>query len=89
MPKKRRRLDKTFEKTILSSNKKIELILAKINDIKDEDIQKEYLAGVGEVINSYQLLSSDYQLKGFTEYSDSNYTNFNQAISKFESEYEI
>ena len=89
MPKKRRRLDKTFEKTILSSNKKIELILAKINDIKDEDIQKEYLAGFGEVINSYQLLSSDYQLKGFTEYSDSNYNNFNQAISKFESEYEI
>ena len=89
MPKKRRKLDKNFEKIIYSAKKKIELILAKIYDISDEDIQKEYMSGFKEVIYFYDILKNDYDLLGFNEKSDEFNNNYQEAIIKFESEYEI
>jgi len=89
MPKKRRKLDKNFEKTIYSSKKKIELILAKIYDINDDDIQKEYMNAFQNVVNIFDLLNSDYETVGFNEGSEMLNKNFIDAISKFESEYEI
>ncbi len=89
MAKKRRKLDKNFEKIIYSSKKKIELILAKIYDITDDDIQKEYMSAFQEVVNLFDLLKNDYELVGFHEDSDALNKNFKDAISKFEAEYEI
>ena len=89
MAKKRRKLDKNFEKIIYSSKKKIELILAKIYDITDDDIQKEYMSAFQEVVNLFDLLKNDYELVGFHEDSEALNKNFEDAISKFESEYEI
>ena len=89
MAKKRRKLDKNFEKIIYSSKKKIELILAKIYDITDDDIQKEYMSAFQEVVNLFDLLKNDYELVGFHEDSQSLNKNFEDAISKFEAEYEI
>jgi len=89
MAKKRRKLDKNFEKIIYSSKKKIELILAKIYDITDDDIQKEYMSAFQEVVNFFDLLKNDYELVGFHEDSEALNKNFEDAISKFEAEYEI
>tara|TARA_Y100001968_G_scaffold332518_1_gene390963 strand:- start:1557 stop:1826 length:270 start_codon:yes stop_codon:yes gene_type:complete len=89
MAKRRRKLDKEFEKIIYSAKKKIELILAKIYDINDEDIQKEYMSGFKEVIYVYEILRSDYELVGFNENSENYKKNYQEAITKFESEYEI
>ena len=89
MAKKRRKLDKNFEKIIYSSKKKIELILAKIYDITDDDIQKEYMSAFQEVVNLFDLLKNDYELVGFHEDSEELNKNFEDAISKFEAEYEI
>jgi len=89
MAKKRRKLDKEFEKIIYSAKKKIELILAKIYDINDEDIQKEYMSGFKEVINDYDLLKNNYELVGFNENSETLKNNYQEKITKFESEYEI
>ena len=89
MAKKRRKLDKNFEKIIYSSKKKIELILAKIYDITDDDIQKEYMSAFQEVVNLFDLLKNDYELVGFHEDSETLNKNFKDAISKFEDEYEI
>ena len=89
MAKKRRKLDKEFEKIIYSAKKKIELILAKIYDINDEDIQQEYMSAFKEVVNLFDLLKDDYELVGFNENSDTLNNNYQEAISKFESEYEI
>jgi len=44
MGKKRRKLNKDFERKIYASKKNVELVLAKIYDIDDEDIQKEYMS---------------------------------------------
>ena len=89
MPKKRRKLNKNFEKIIYSSKKKIELILAKIYDINDEDIQKEYMFAFGEVVNLFEIVKNDYDELGFHDNSEILNRKYQDAISKFESEYEI
>ena len=89
MAKKRRKLNKDFERKIYSSKKNVELVLAKIYDISDEDIQKEYMSGFNNVVNSYDLLKNDYELVGYNEGSENLINNYNQALSIFESEFEI
>ena len=89
MPKKSRKLDKNFERIIYSAKKRIELILAKIYDISDEDIQKEYMSSFGEVVILFDSLNSNYNEVGFNEDSELLNKNFQDGISKFESEYEI
>ena len=89
MPKKRRKLNKDFEKKIYSSKKNVELVLAKIYDIDDEDIQKEYMGAFNEVVDSYNQLKNDYELIGFNDNSEDLISCYNKAFSLFESEYEI
>ena len=89
MPKKRRKLNKDFEKEIYSSKKNVELVLAKIYDIDDEDIQKEYMSAFNEVVYSYDQLKNDYELIGFNENSENLIADYNKAFSLFEAEFEI
>ena len=89
MPKKRRRLNKEFEKEINASKKNVELVLAKIYDIDDEDIQKEYMSAFNKVVYSYDQLKNDYELIGFNENSENLIANYNKAFSLFEAEFEI
>ena len=89
MQKKRRKLNKDFERKIHSSKKDVELVLAKIYDINDEDIQKEYMAAFGKVVYSYDELKKDYDLKGFNENSDELINNYKNSFNLFESQFEI
>jgi len=89
MPNKRRKLNKDFEKKIYSSKKNVELVLAKIYDIDDEDIQKEYMSAFNGVVYLYDELKEDYEKKGFNENSDELMKIYNKAFSLFESEFEI
>ena len=89
MPKKRRKLNKDFEKKIYSSRKNVELVLAKIYDIEDEDIQKEYMSAFNQVVFIYDKLKNDYELIGFNDESEKLIADYNKAFSLFESEYEI
>ena len=89
MAKKRRKLNKDFEKIIYSSKKNVELVLAKIYDIDDEDIQKEYMSAFREVVNLYDELNNDYEELGFNDNSDEFLTNYKNAFKLFEAEFEI
>ena len=89
MAKKRRKLNKDFEKKIYSSKKNVELVLAKIYDIDDEDIQKEYMSAFREVVNLYDELNNDYEELGFNDNSDIFFGNYKKAFNLFESEFEI
>jgi hypothetical protein len=89
MAKKRRKLNKDFEKKIYSSKKNVELILAKIYDIDDEDIQKEYIGAFNRVVSLYDELKADYEIIGFNDNSENLLSNYKNAFSLFESEYEI
>ena len=89
MPKKRRKLNKDFEKKIYSSKKNVELVLAKIYDIDDEDIQKEYMSAFNGVVNLYDELKEDYDRQGFSDNSEELLKNYKNAYKLFESEFEI
>ena len=70
MAKKRRKLNKDFEREIYSSRKNVELVLAKIYDIDDEDIQKEYINAFNRVVYIYDELKEDYEKQGFNDNSE-------------------
>ena len=89
MTKKRRKLNKDFEKKIYSSKKNVELVLAKIYDIDDEDIQKEYMGAFNGVVFLYEQLKEDYEKQGFNDSSDNLLKNYKNAFNIFESEFEI
>ena len=89
MAKKRRKLNKDFEKKIYSSKKNVELVLAKIFDIDDEDIQKEYVTAFNEVVFLYDQLNEDYENDGFNDKSEELLKNYKVALNLFESEFEI
>ncbi len=89
MAKKRRKLNKEFEKQIYSSKKNVELVLAKIYDIDDEDIQKEYMSAFNEVVYLYDELKENYQQVGFDDNSEDLLVNYQNAFNLFESEFEI
>ena len=89
MAKKRRKLNKDFEKEIYSSKKNVELVLAKIYDIDDEEIQKEYMSAFNEVVYLYEKLKADYELVGFHDNSQNLFLKYENAFNLFKSEFEI
>ena len=89
MPKKRRKLNKEFEKKIYSSKKDVELVLAKIFDIDDEEIQKEYVNAFNKVVYLYEQLKNDYEKIGFDDKSENLLADYEAALKLFESEFEI
>ena len=89
MAKKRRKLNKDFEKKIYSSKKNVELVLAKIYDIDDEDIQKEYMGAFNGVVYLYDELKEDYENQGYNDNSEQLLINYINAFNIFESEFEI
>ena len=89
MAKKRRKLNKDYEKKIYASKKNVELVLAKIYDIDDEDIQKEYMGAFNKVVYLFDILKEDYESQGFSDNSEELLTNYEKAFNLFESEFEI
>ena len=67
----------------------VELILAKIYDIQDEDIQKEYISAFNEVVYLYEELKKDYEQIGFNDNSEGILKKYKNAFDLFESEFEI
>jgi len=89
MAKKRRKLNKDFEKKIYSSKKNVELVLAKIYDIDDEDIQKDYFSSFNKVVFLFEQLKDDYESIGFNEDSEKLMANYQNSFNLFKSEFEI
>ena len=89
MAKKRRKLNKDFQRKIYTSRKNVELVLAKIYDIDDEDIQKEYISAFNVVVSLYDQLKEDYEKLGFNDSSEEVLKNYKNAFKLFETEFEI
>ena len=64
-------------------------MLAKIYDIDDENIQKEYMSAFNRVVHLYDDLKASYDEQGFNENSEELLTNYENAFKLFESEFEI
>lgn len=89
MPRKRRKLNPEMELKIKESKRKLELILAIINDIEDESIQGEYAQAFEPVKNTTIHLASLYDEFGFCVETQEWLETYNKTIEKFESEFEI
>ena len=73
----------------IHQKKNVELVLAKIYDIDDEDIQKEYMSAFNKVVSLYDALKEDYDRQGFSDNSEEHFTSYKNAFNIFESEYQI
>jgi len=89
MTKKRRKLNKDFEKKIYSSKKNVELVLAKIYDIDDDEIQNEYFSSFNKVVFLFEKLKDDYDSIGFNNDSEKLMANYQNSFILFQSEFEI
>ena len=89
MPRKRRKLSKEMEAEMASATRKVELITALINDIRDEDIQGEYLEAFAEVRAAVIHLTATYITDGFCEETESTLTLYKSLVERFEEEYEL
>ena len=78
-----------MRKKYIHQKKNVELVLAKIYDIDDEDIQKEYMSAFNKVVYLYDELKEDYERQGFSDNSEELLTNYKNAFTIFESEFEI
>ncbi len=78
-----------MRKKYIHQKKNVELVLAKIYDIDDEDIQKEYMTAFNGVVYFYDELKLNYEQRGFHETSEEFLKNYKNAFNLFESEYEI
>ena len=89
MPKKRRKLNKEMEADMAAAKRKIELISALINDIRDEDIQGEYLEAFGQVRSAVVNLVPKYTTDGFCEETEGLLALYKGLIDQFEADYEL
>tara|TARA_B100002052_G_scaffold114332_1_gene105251 strand:- start:119 stop:388 length:270 start_codon:yes stop_codon:yes gene_type:complete len=89
MPKKRRKLNKEMEADMAAAKRKIELISALINDIRDEDIQGEYLEAFGQVRSAVVNLVAKYTTDGFCEETEGLLALYRGLIDQFEADYEL
>ena len=78
-----------MRKKYIHQKKNVELVLAKIYDIDDEDIQKEYISAFNKVVYLYDELKEDYDRQGFSDNSEELLINYKNAFNLFESEFEI
>ena len=89
MAKKRRKLNKDMEAEISSAQKRVELIIAIINDIYEEDIQSDYRNSFQPVITTLGQLIALYDMEGYNESTIELNTKYNSLITSFENEYEV
>ena len=68
---------------IYSTKKNVELVLAKIYDIDDEDIQKEYMSAFNKVVYLYDELKEDYERHGFSDNSEVLLADYTNAFNLF------
>ena len=54
-----------MRKKYIPQKKNVELVLAKIYDIDDEEIQKEYFSSFNKVVYLFNKLKDDYESIGF------------------------
>ena len=78
-----------MRKKYIHQKKNVELAIAKIYDIDDEDIQKEYISAFNPVVYLFDELKEDYENKGFNDNSEVLFSSYKKAFNLFESEFEI
>ena len=72
-----------------AAQKKVELMSAKIRDIRDEDIQNEFAEAFARVSLSLSRLIEAYRVSGFSEETVRLLSAYRDLMQGFEEEYEL
>ena len=89
MPKKSRKLSAEHDKKIVLLKRDVELFIAKIGDIRNDELREEFRSGYRPVVNVWAFLRSEYDTNGFTEDLLAGFERYDQELEKFNSEYEF
>ena len=89
MPKKRRKLNKEMEAEMAAAKRKIELVGALSNDIRNEDIHAEYVGAFLQIRSAVGNLIAKYTTDGFCEETEGLLALYKGLIQQFEEEYEL
>ena len=89
VPKKRRKLSAEHDKKIVLLKRDVNLFIAKIGDIRDDELREEFNAGYLPVVNAWACLRGEYDANGYTEDLLKGFERYDQEFKKFNSEYEF
>ena len=89
MAAKRRKLNKEMEAEMVVAQRKVELMTAKIRDIRDEDIQNEFAQAFAQVHASLSHLIEASRVEGFYAETEGTLALYNGLMARFEEEYEL
>ena len=78
-----------MEAEMAAAKRKIELIMALIHDIRDDDIQGEYLEAFGQIRSAVVNLVAKYTTDGFCEETEGLLALYKGLIVEFEEEFEL
>ena len=89
MPKKRRKLSAEHDKKIVLLKRDVDLFIAKIGDIRDDELREEFKAGYLPVVNAWAFLRGEYDANGYTEDLLKGFERYDKELEKFTTEYEF
>ena len=89
MPKKRRKLSHEHDKKIILLKRDVELFIAKIGDIRNDELREEFKTGFRPVVNVWAFLRTEYDTNGFTEDLLRGFERYDQELEAFHADYEF
>jgi hypothetical protein len=89
LAKRRQKLSPEHDKKIEILKKHVELLNAKISDIRNEQLREEFADGFRPVLNAWGFLRGEYDANGYTEELLAGFDRYASELQKFEEEYEL
>lgn len=89
LTKRRRKLSPEHDKKIDLLKKHVELLSAKIGDIRNDSLREEFADGFRPVLNAWGFLRGEYDAHGLTDDLLEGFGRYQLELQKFEEEYEL
>ena len=89
LTKRRRKLSPEHDKKIDLFKKHVELLSAKIGDIRNDSLREEFAEGFRPVLRAWGFLRGEYDANGLTDELLEGFGRYQSELQKFEEEYEL
>jgi hypothetical protein len=89
LAKRRRKLSPEHDKKIGLFKKHVELLSAKIGDIRNDSLREEFAEGFRPVLHAWGFLRGEYDANGLTDDLLEGFGRYQSELQKFEDEYEL
>jgi len=89
LTKRRRKLSPEHDKKIDLLKKHVELLSAKIGDIRNDSLREEFAEGFRPVLHAWGFLRGEYDANGLTDDLLEGFSRYQSELQTFEEEYEL